>query len=162
MAPIAAENNRSRGERLHELMRAGFARVRIDGELLELTSEIDLEKFPPEQIDLVVDRLMVRAGMEKRLADSIEVAARFGAQVIKVAVQPADGAQPASELVFSQKFVCIECGTLLAEITPKLFSFNSPVGACPALRRPRRARIRRSNKAPPVRNAAAAGSEKKA
>ena len=132
MAPIAAENDSSQRERLRELTRAGFARVRIDGELFELTDEIDLEKSPPGQIDLVVDRLVVRAGMEKRLADSIEVAARFGAQVIKVAVQPADGAQPASELVFSQKFVCIECGTLLPEITPKLFSFNSPSGACPA------------------------------
>ena len=132
MAPIAAENDSSQRERLRELTRAGFARVRIDGELFELTDEIDLEKSPPGQIDLVVDRLVVRAGMEKRLADSIEVAARFGAQVIKVAVQPADGAQPASELVFSQKFVCIECGTLIPEITPKLFSFNSPSGACPA------------------------------
>jgi excinuclease ABC subunit A len=132
MAPIAAENDSSQRERLRELTRAGFARVRIDGELFELTDEIDLEKSPPGQIDLVVDRLVVRAGMEKRLADSIEVAARFGAQVINVAVQPADGAQPASELVFSQKFVCIECGTLIPEITPKLFSFNSPSGACPA------------------------------
>ena len=82
------------------------------------------------QLDLVIDRLVLRDGIEKRLADSLEVAARAGQQTIKIEIL-GDGAAAAPErLVFSQRFACVDCGTALGEITPSLFSFNSPDGAC--------------------------------
>ena len=132
MAPIAANSKRDQGERVSELAREGFARVRIDGTVRELSEEIHLEKDQSHQIDLIVDRLVLRQGVEKRLADSLEIASRMGAQVIKIAMQKVQDDEPAEELFFSQKFACVQCGISLPEITPALFSFNTPQGACPA------------------------------
>lgn len=131
MAPIAVANAGSRQQTLRELARAGFARVRIDGQIRELSDAVEKEPANDRPIELIVDRVVVREGIEKRLADSIEVAARCGAQMVKVASQSGDAAM-AKDLVFSQKFACSECGSALPEITPKLFSFNSPSGACPS------------------------------
>ena len=131
MAPIALANKADYHERLKELAREGFARVKIDGEIKELPEAIDLDQTQPHQIDLVVDRLNVREGVEKRLADSLEIASRFGDQIIKVEIQEGGVGEP-QEMVFSQKLACVQCGIALAEITPRSFSFNSPEGACPA------------------------------
>ena len=128
MAPIPGGPDQR--ERMRELAREGFTRVRVDGQLHELSEEIDLKQDSPNQLDLVVDRLVVRTGVEKRLADSLELASRFGNQVIKADVHGGD-ATPPTEMIFSQKFVCVHCGIALPEITPRLFSFNSPHGACP-------------------------------
>ena len=112
---------------LDRLARAGFARVRIDGEIH------DLEEAAPKKkaasVELVVDRLAVRPGIEKRLADSLEIASRYGKEVVKAAVVYPDGKH--EDLVFSRKSVCLKCGISYPEITPQLFSFNSPEGACP-------------------------------
>ena len=132
LAPIVVRQKGDHRERLRELAREGFARVVIDGHIHELSDEIGLDKNPEHQIDLVVDRLIIREGVRKRLADSLEVASRFGNQLIKVRVQADHAAEPAREMIFSQKFVCAECGISLPEITPRLFSSNSPYGACPA------------------------------
>jgi excinuclease ABC subunit A len=131
MAPIALANKADYHERLKELAREGFARVKIDGEIKELPEAIDLDQTQPHQIDLVVDRLNVREGVEKRLADSLEIASRFGDQIIKVEIQEGGVGEP-QEMAFSQKLACVQCGIALAEITPRSFSFNSPEGACPA------------------------------
>lgn len=131
MAPVPALSKEGAQEKLRELAREGFARVMIAGELRELAGEIDLKTDPPYKIDLVVDRLAVRAGVERRLADSIELGLRFGDGVIKVAVAGSDSEGP-REMTFSQRFACVQCGIALPEITPRLFSFNSPHGACPA------------------------------
>ena len=96
----------------------------------ELNDEKHLEPGRTYQIDLVIDRLTIKEGAEKRLADSLETASRVGQQVLKIEVQ-ADSA-PIKELRFSQKFACAECGSSFPEIVPSLFSFNSPNGACPA------------------------------
>src|SRR5919109_96310 len=132
LAPIAARQKGDHRERLRELAREGFVRVRIDGQIHELAEEISLDKNQEHQVDLVIDRLAVREGMRKRLADSLEIASRFGGQLIKVQVQGGDAAEPPREMTFSQRFACAECGISLPEITPRLFSFNSPHGACPA------------------------------
>lgn len=116
---------------LQELAHLGFTRVKIDREIRELSEVIHIEAERPHEIDLIVDRLVLRPGMERRLADSLEIASRFGRQVIKVELFRGNGA-PSAELIFTQKFTCIQCGIPLPEITPGLFSFNRPQGACPA------------------------------
>ncbi|HEU4341172.1 MAG TPA: excinuclease ABC subunit UvrA [Candidatus Binatia bacterium] len=132
MAPMVSASRGEAEEKLRDVARQGFVRVMIGGKLHELSQEIRLETNPPYQVDLIVDRLAVRDGIERRLADSVEIASRFGDGVIKVAVGAANDSPPAEVLVFSQKFACVVCGTSLPEITPRLFSFNSPHGACPA------------------------------
>ncbi len=117
---------------LQELGRAGFARIKIDGEMHELSEEIYIQTERPHEIDLIVDRLVLRRGIERRLADSLEIASRFGRQIIKVEIVPEQTSKPAEALIFTQKFACIPCGISLPEITPGLFSFNRPQGACPA------------------------------
>jgi excinuclease ABC subunit A len=116
---------------LQELAHAGFARVKIDGEIHELSEEVPIEAQRLQDIDLIVDRLVLRPGIERRLADSLEVASRVGRQVIKVEIIPGQSAVPAEEWIFTQRFVCVQCGISLPEITPRLFSFNTPQGACP-------------------------------
>ncbi len=119
------------GKSLAELARQGFNRVMFDGQSFELGGEIPAVLKNARQLDLVVDRLTLRDGIEKRLADSLEVAARAGQGTIKIE-SLGTGATPPAPLLFSQNFTCIDCGTALGEITPSLFSFNSPEGACPA------------------------------
>jgi excinuclease ABC subunit A len=130
IAPLSLEKSDYR-HRLKELAREGFARVKIDGMIHELSEAINLDRVEPRQIDLVVDRLVVREGVQQRLADSLATASRFGAQVIKVEAQEV-GEAGSREMIFSQKLACVQCGAALPEITPRLFSFNSPLGACPA------------------------------
>jgi excinuclease ABC subunit A len=132
MAPIAAGTKGDVRGVLQDLARAGFGRVRMDGKIHELSDEIDLKTDPQPDIDLVVDRLVLRPGIERRLADSLEVGSRVGNRVIKVAITQGGALEAAEELIFTQKFMCIYCGISLPEITPALFSFNTPQGACPA------------------------------
>ena len=110
---------------LDQIRRDGYVRVRIDGELRDLGEEIALEKQKKHTIEIVVDRLVVRAGTESRLTDSLETALRAGGGVVYV--QVVDG----NTLMFSENFACIDCGISLPEIAPRMFSFNSPFGACP-------------------------------
>ena len=110
---------------LDQIRRDGYVRVRIDGELRDLGEEIILEKQKKHTIEIVVDRLVVRAGMESRLTDSLETALRAGGGVVYV--QVVDG----ELLMFSENFACVDCGISLPEIAPRMFSFNSPFGACP-------------------------------
>ena len=110
---------------LEQIRREGYVRVRIDGELHDLGEEIALEKQKKHTIEIVVDRLVVREGMESRLADSLETALHAGEGVVYV--QVVDGVL----LMFSENFACVDCGISLPEIAPRMFSFNSPFGACP-------------------------------
>lgn len=110
---------------LDQIRRDGYVRVRIDGELRDLGEEITLEKQKKHTIEIVVDRLVVREGMESRLADSLETALRAGGGVVYVQVVEGE------TLMFSENFACVDCGISLPEIAPRMFSFNSPFGACP-------------------------------
>ncbi|MGE5218379.1 MAG: excinuclease ABC subunit UvrA [Chloroflexota bacterium] len=130
LAPLPAPTGGASAERLRELLRQGFTRVLVDGALRELDDAIDLNAA--HRVDLVIDRVVMREGIERRLADSLEVASRHGDRVIKVHILNGGESSPGREILFSQKFVCVDCGSTLPEITPGLFSFNSPQGACPA------------------------------
>lgn len=110
---------------LEDIRKNGYVRVRIDGEIRDISEEIKLEKNKKHTIEVVVDRLVVREGIEQRLADSLETALALGEGVVNVDVI---GDQ---ERIFSQNFACVECGISLPEIAPRMFSFNSPFGACP-------------------------------
>ncbi len=110
---------------LEELRRDGFIRVRIDGKLMDLSEEIRLDKNKRHDIEVLVDRLMVKEGGEKRIFDSLEIASKLSQGIIKI---EREGFPP---MVFSQRFSCIDCGFSFPEITPRMFSFNSPQGACP-------------------------------
>lgn len=131
LAPIISGRKGEYRRELHDLARAGFARVKVDGKIYDLAEEIQLRKNQSHEIALIVDRLRVRDGIEKRLADSLEVASRYGDQVIVVEAFSQEGEGQGQKLVFSQKFACVECGVSYPEITPRLFSFNSAYGACP-------------------------------
>ena len=110
---------------LAHIRHEGYVRVRIDGEVMELGEDIQLEKNKKHTIEVVIDRLVVREGMEARLADSLETALKLGEGVAYV--QIVDG----ELLMFSENFACVDCGISLPELTPRMFSFNNPYGACP-------------------------------
>ncbi len=131
-SPIVRRRKGDYRSELKALAQAGFARVRIDGRIYELTEEISLKKNQHHDIDLLVDRLALREGVEKRLADSLEIAARYGNDVINLEIVRPDGAGNGAEKIFSLKLVCIQCGIFYPELTPRMFSFNSPHGACSA------------------------------
>jgi excinuclease ABC subunit A len=129
LSPVVGGRKGEFRRELQDLRRAGFVRVRVDGELHDLEEELSLVRNQPHTIDVIVDRLVLKSGVERRLADSLEVAFRYGEEVCRVIVgDPSDGA---SEIVFSQRFACPECGVSYPELSPRLFSFNSPYGACP-------------------------------
>lgn len=110
---------------LEQIRKEGYVRVRIDGGVIDINEEINLEKNKKHTIEVVIDRLIVREGIEQRLADSLETALDIGEGIVYV--QVVDG----ELLMFSQNFACIDCGISLPEIAPRMFSFNSPYGACP-------------------------------
>jgi excinuclease ABC subunit A len=127
LAPVVRDRKGEYRKELSDLRRAGFVRAKIDGKLVELGDEINLNKNQRHTIEVMVDRLAIRSGIEKRLSDSLEVAFKYGEDLLKI--ERLDGA--ASEIYFSQRFACVQCGISYPEITPRMFSFNSPHGACP-------------------------------
>ncbi|TMA13467.1 MAG: ATP-binding cassette domain-containing protein, partial [Deltaproteobacteria bacterium] len=122
LAPIVSGRKGEYRQELKSLAQAGFARVKIDGQSYELGGEVALRKTLAHDIDLVVDRLVLREGVAKRLADSLEVASRYGNEVIKVEVLGGQGSTKNEELVFSQKFACVRCGVSYPKIIPRMFS----------------------------------------
>lgn len=110
---------------LEHIRKEGYTRLRIDGEIRDAGEEIQLEKNKKHTIEVVIDRLIIRPEIRPRMAESMEVALKMGQGVAYV--QIVDGEQ----LMFSQNFACEDCGISLPEITPRMFSFNSPFGACP-------------------------------
>ncbi|MFO1462755.1 MAG: excinuclease ABC subunit UvrA [bacterium] len=131
LAPLIRGRKGEYGQMLQGLRGKGFVRVKIDGQTYLLEEVPTLDKKKKHDIDLFVDRLVVNAGVKTRLADSLETALKFGEGIAKVEFLP-EGAKPAAApLLFSEKFACIDCGISFAEISPRLFSFNNPFGACP-------------------------------
>ncbi|MGA7075548.1 MAG: excinuclease ABC subunit UvrA [Halobacteriota archaeon] len=126
LAPVVKDKKGEHRKILEFLLRDGFTRARIDGEVRELDEAIDLDKNKRHSIEVVVDRLTIAHEEQQRLADSLETALVLGDGVVIVDVA---GAQ---ELLFSEHFACPECGINMGEIEPRMFSFNSPHGACPA------------------------------
>lgn len=126
LAPIRLTQAADFGPALRELRKAGFVRVRLDGALYDLAEEGALPRKAPSHFDLVVDRLVVKSGIARRLADSLETALRYGRDIVKIVVGEND------ERLFTQRLVCSVDGFAYPELTPAFFSPNSPEGACSA------------------------------
>ncbi len=125
LAPVVRGKKGRHEKVLDQAKRGGFVRVRIDGNLYELTEEIALDKNIKHTIEIVVDRLAIREGIEKRLTDSIETVMNLSDGLMIVDV--VDG----ESMNFSQSFSCPDCGISVEEVEPRSFSFNNPFGACP-------------------------------
>ncbi|WP_420912371.1 excinuclease ABC subunit UvrA [Mesobacillus campisalis] len=125
LAPIVSGRKGMHVKPLEDIKKQGFVRVRIDGEMRDLEEDIELEKNKKHSIEVVVDRIVVKEGAAARVADSLETALRLGEG--KVIVDVIDG----EELMFSENHACPVCGFSIGELEPRMFSFNSPFGACP-------------------------------
>ena len=125
LAPVVRGRKGEHAKVLDRARKSGYVRVRVDGSMYELTEEISLEKNIKHNIDIVVDRLAVKKGMERRLADSIENVLNLADNLLVVDII---GGEP---MTFSQSFSCPDCGIGISEIEPRSFSFNNPFGACP-------------------------------
>lgn len=125
LAPIVSGKKGTHAKTLEDIRKQGYVRVRIDGEMRELTEDIELERNKKHSIDVVVDRIIIKDGIASRLADSLETALKLadGKVVVDVIGE--------GELLFSEKHACPYCGFSIGELEPRLFSFNSPFGACP-------------------------------
>lgn len=126
LAPVVRGRKGQHQKLLEQAKKSGYVRVRIDGNMYELSEEIELEKNNKHSIEIVVDRLVVKEGIERRLTDSIETVMKLTGGLL--AVDLMDG----SMLEFSQNFSCTDCGINIEEVEPRMFSFNNPFGACPA------------------------------
>ena len=126
LAPVVRGRKGEHVKLLEDAKKSGYVRVRVDGILYDLSEKIELEKNKKHNIEIVVDRLMVKEGMQMRLTESIETASALSGVLLIVDVN-----QGEEELLFSQSFSCPDCGVDLMEIEPRMFSFNNPSGACP-------------------------------
>ncbi len=126
MAPVVRGRKGEHTKVLEDARRGGYVRARIDGEMHELDEEIKLSKTFKHQIDIVVDRLIVRADIATRLTDSVETASNLTGGLVTVNLL-----KEGQDLSFSQNYSCEDCGVSIEELAPRLFSFNSPFGACP-------------------------------
>jgi len=129
LAPVVRGRKGEYGKLLEELARKGFPRARIDGEVRELAEPIRLPKNYKHTIEVVVDRLVARPDIRRRVADSIETALELAEGIASIAVQTHDGAEEVQN--FSEALACTYCGLSFDELAPRNFSFNSPYGACP-------------------------------
>ncbi len=125
LAPVVRGRKGEHVKVLDQARKSGYVRVRIDGNLYELSEEIRLEKNIKHNIEIVVDRLIVKEGIEKRLTDSIETVMALSGGLMMVDVS---GGEPVN---FSQSFSCPDCAVSIDEVEPRSFSFNNPFGACP-------------------------------
>lgn len=130
MAPIVRGRKGEYGKQLQELRSEGFTRVKVDGELRQLEEEIVLDKKFKHDISVVVDRLVMRPDLRKRLADSVETAVSLADGILEVETVPRDGGEPEVH-TYSERFACLHCGISMPELEPRSFSFNAPHGACP-------------------------------
>ncbi len=126
LAPVIEGRKGEHRKVFAQMVREGFVRARVDGEIIDIAEAPDLDKKKKHTIEVVVDRLSVRDGVAARVADSLETALRVGEGLAVAA--PTDG----EEIVLSARHACPNCGFALSEISPRLFSFNSPQGACPS------------------------------
>jgi excinuclease ABC subunit A len=128
LAPIVRERKGEYRKELQELRREGFVRVSVDGHVRDLSEDIVLDKNKKHTIEVYVDRLVMKPDVQRRLTDSVELAVKLGQGLVKIAVVDGGG----RDLLFSERFACINDGVSYPEITPRLFSFNNPQGACTA------------------------------
>jgi len=124
LAPIVRGRKGEYHQLFEDLRKQGFVRVRVDKKICELGENIELDKYVIHNIDVVIDRLVVKKNIERRVADSIETALNLADGIVTISI--VDG----EEMTFSQRFACLDCGISYEELSPRMFSFNSPYGAC--------------------------------
>ena len=126
MAPVIRGKKGEHQKVFEDARRSGYVRARVDGSLYELTEEIKLDKNKKHNIEIVVDRLVIRDDIARRLTDSVETAASLGGGLVLINLVKED-----QDLSFSQNYACEDCGISIEELSPRMFSFNNPYGACP-------------------------------
>ena len=124
LAPIVRGKKGEFVKQLEGFAKEGFVRARVDGEVVELTDDLDLDRKKKHNIELIVDRLVVKEGIRSRAAESIEIALKHANNLVVIAT-------PKEEILFSQNYACSDCNISLEELSPRMFSFNNPFGACP-------------------------------
>jgi excinuclease ABC subunit A len=129
LAPVVRGRKGEHKDAIDSAKRQGFVRLRVDGEIVDIGAVPSLDKNKKHEIEVVVDRLVIKAGIRSRLADSAELALKVGEGLLTVAAQQGGKWE---DHVFSELYACPICGVSLPELTPRMFSFNSPYGACPA------------------------------
>ena len=126
MAPVIRGKKGEHAKIFEDASKSGYVRCRVDGIAYDLSEEIKLEKNKKHEIDVVVDRLVIRPDIARRLTDSVEIAANLAGGLVVVNVVGED-----RDILFSQNYACEDCGVSMEELTPRMFSFNNPFGACP-------------------------------
>ncbi|MCE5197936.1 MAG: excinuclease ABC subunit UvrA [Armatimonadota bacterium] len=125
LAPLVRGKKGHYKKLIDDVRKEGFVRVRVDGEMHEVTDDIEMDRYKQHTIEIIVDRLVVKPGIERRLNDSVETALKKGNGVLAIDVIGEE------EMLFSENFACTECGISVGEVEPRIFSFNTPYGACP-------------------------------
>ncbi len=128
MAPVVRGRKGEYGKLLDQMRLEGYSRAKIDGELRRLDEEIELDKKYKHDVAIVVDRLVMKTDLRRRLSESVEAASGLAAGLVEVEI--VSGEQEGETLLFSEQFACLNCGTSIPELEPRIFSFNSPHGAC--------------------------------
>jgi len=131
LAPVCRARKGELRLELERLRREGFVRARIDETIVDLGDEIELDRQKPHDLDVVVDRVVLKEGIKGRVTDSVELALKLGEGRLLVQ-QDSDGGEPHEPFWLSERFACVDCGISLPPIEPRMFSFNGPHGACPA------------------------------
>ncbi len=127
LSPVVRARKGEYQKVFEDARKSGYVRVRVDGSLYELTEEIRLEKNKKHNIEIVVDRLVIRPDVRQRLTDSVETASNLAGGIVIANIL-----QEERDLLFSQNYACEDCGVSIEELAPRMFSFNNPYGACPA------------------------------
>jgi excinuclease ABC subunit A len=129
MAPVVRGRKGEYGKLFEQMRLEGYSRAKVDGELRRLDEQIALDKKYKHDISIVVDRLVMKPDLRRRLSESVEAAAALGAGLVEVELLD-DNGDHGEQMLFSEKFACLRCGTSIPELEPRIFSFNSPHGAC--------------------------------
>ena len=124
LAPVVRGKKGEYKALLEGFSKEGFVRARIDGTIYELTDDIDLDRNKKHNIDLIVDRLIIKEDIRSRLAESIEISLKYANNLVVIST-------PKDEMLFSQNYACPDCNISIEELSPRMFSFNNPFGACP-------------------------------
>ncbi len=127
LAPVIRGKKGEHAKIFEDARKSGYVRVRADGSLYDLTEEIKLDKNKKHSIEIVVDRLVIREDITRRLTDSVEAASNLSGGIIIINVL----GDEEQDILFSQNYACEDCGVSIDELTPRMFSFNNPFGACP-------------------------------
>ena len=125
LAPVIRSRKGEYTKLLQDFTKEGFIRIRIDGQVHELTDDIEIDRKKKHNIDIIVDRLVIKPDIRNRLAESVETALKHANNLVSIDVIGK------GEKLFSQNYACPDCGISFEELTPRMFSFNNPFGACP-------------------------------